>query len=397
MPTELFIGTFFASILGAAGVFIDQIIKKRSEERQRIKKALERNAAPEETKETPVPEETLSEKDEKFIEEEIEQEKTMFELRVEEAVEEEKRSTRERELGYLTFEDDKKSVRLMEEAILHEKERSGVSDESSHDESPAGESFVIAETIIERDVSPGEEESELTEQVEAFVFSKEREEEESDPKNEEKPEKEAGSQEAHKKKSKSEKPSAHSNEIHELLKKAEVHLARVELEEAEKHFIKILAFDEMNIPALQKLAFLYLQTESYRKAEGLYRQLVELTPKNPAVYTNLGLSLFKDKKFDECIDAYQKAIELDPEHGARYANLGQVYFVIKDLDTAIHCFQEAIKRDPRNISFLYLLADTSLEAKHFAEAKKWYMKVLDLSPYDEAAKEEVRRLQALGF
>ncbi len=188
-----------------------------------------------------------------------------------------------------------------------------------------------------------------------------------------------------------------SQEIRSLFNRAEVLLARESFKEAEKLFIKILAFDPAHMKATQKLAFLYLQTESYPKAETLYRQMVELSPDTPAVYTNLGLALFHQKKFDEAIEAYRQAIELEPERGARYANLGQVFFVIKDTEAAIDCFTEAVKKDSRNLDFLYLLADALLEANHFVDAKKSYERILDISPYDEAAKEEVRRLSALGF
>ena len=186
-------------------------------------------------------------------------------------------------------------------------------------------------------------------------------------------------------------------QLREILSKAEVHLARKEFSEAEKLFIKILAFDENHTTALQKLAYLYLQTNSYQKAESLYQQLTELSSKNPGVYTNLGLALFNQKKFEESIEAYKKAIELEPNRGARYSNLGQVYFVTNEASAAIECFREAVKKEPRNIEFLYLLADSCSEGKEFAEAKKWYEKILDISPYDDAAKEEVRKLKALGY
>lgn len=186
-------------------------------------------------------------------------------------------------------------------------------------------------------------------------------------------------------------------ETNDLLRRAELFLAREEFPEAERLFIHILAFDENHPKALQKLAYLYLQTESYPKAETLYRQLAEAAQNDAGIYTNLGLTLFHQKNFAGAIGAYEKAIALDPERAARYANLGQVLFVHSEMEKAIECFRTAVAKEPRNIHFLYLLADACLEAKHFVEAKKWYERILDFSPYDEDAKEEVRRLKALGF
>ncbi len=183
----------------------------------------------------------------------------------------------------------------------------------------------------------------------------------------------------------------------QILRRAEVLLARERNKDAEKLFIRILSFEPEHQVALQRLAYLYLQTGSHAKSESLYRQLIDIASKNPAVHTNLGLTLFHQKKFDESLEAYTRAIELEPHRGARYANLGQVYFVTQDLESAIKCFRSAVQKEPRKIEFLYLLADACLEGKKFTEARKWYERILDLSPYDDEAKEEIRRLKKLGF
>src|SRR6185295_6311137 len=67
---------------------------------------------------------------------------------------------------------------------------------------------------------------------------------------------------------------AGKNDLKAFLNRAEILLARNDFQEAEKLFIKILAFEPDHPVALQKLAYLYLQTEFYPKAETLYRQLL---------------------------------------------------------------------------------------------------------------------------
>ncbi|MBI5414400.1 tetratricopeptide repeat protein [Candidatus Peregrinibacteria bacterium] len=370
MPTGILIGTFFTSLTGILFLFGNQSLKLRREEKIKIHEALKKSSHHDDHEAAVLPPPQKNE-----IDKLSPSYGSSFEQKVAELILEQMKSA---------MKDEGKGnevALLFEETISFEKNPS-----SPPDVSPDGATKnVLLHGFFQN-----------FQNFFKKIFSyknwrkKTAEDEMSDA--EEEARKKAALEHKRKK-----DPVIPRKEIHELLGKAEVFLARNELEEAEKLFIKILSFDEENVTALQKLAYLYLQTGSPHKSEGLYLELLELTSGSPAIYTNLGLALFNQKKFEESIEAYKKAVELDVDHGARYANLGQVYFVIQNLESAIECFENAVKKDPRNLGFLYHLADSCLEAKRFSEARKWYEKILDLSPYDESAKEEVRRLQALGF
>lgn len=187
------------------------------------------------------------------------------------------------------------------------------------------------------------------------------------------------------------------NQINSFIKRAETLMAKDQFEESEKLLIQVLSLDENNFIANSLLALLYLKNHSDSKAEVIYRKLLEMKPKDPALYTNLGLAFYNQAKYNEALESYSFAVKLDPEKPARHVNVGQVYFVVKSLDKAIEHFKEAVKLVPRNVEYLFMLADTYREKGELKNAKTTYNKILHQEPYNNEAQEEVRRLTAMGY
>lgn len=187
------------------------------------------------------------------------------------------------------------------------------------------------------------------------------------------------------------------NQINSFIKRAETLMAKKHYTESEKLLIQVLSLDKNNFVANSLLALLYLKNQADSKAEAIYRKLLEIKPKDPALYTNLGLAFYNQAKYEEALESYSFAVQLDAKKPARHVNVGQVYFVVKNFDKAIEHFQEAVKLSPRNVEYWFMLADTFREKGALAEAKKAYNKVLHYEPYNNEAQEEVRRLVAMGY
>lgn len=185
--------------------------------------------------------------------------------------------------------------------------------------------------------------------------------------------------------------------IGKLLKRVYMLFSQKIYPEAEKILVQILSLKDDHIEANEQLALLYLQTKSYKKSENIYRKLSELSPKDPAVFTNLGLVLFHQNHFKEAVSAYEYALSLDPKHPTRHANIGQVYFVLRDFDQAVQHFKIAIKRAPKSVEFIFMLADTYREMGEYGQAKRMYVSVLDIEPYNAEARDEVERLGSMGY
>lgn len=186
-------------------------------------------------------------------------------------------------------------------------------------------------------------------------------------------------------------------QINSFIKRAETLIAKEHFEEGEKLLVQVLSLDENNFVANSMLALLYLKNHADSKAEAIYLKLLEAKPKDPALYTNLGLAFYNQAKYKEALESYSFAAKLDPTKAARHINVGQVYFVEKNLDKAIEHFKEAVKIAPRMVEYLFMLADTYREKGELKLAKNSYKKILNLEPYNNEAQEEVRRLTAMGY
>lgn len=181
-------------------------------------------------------------------------------------------------------------------------------------------------------------------------------------------------------------------EAKKLLRKADVHIGRGEYQLAEKYLIEALSLDENNKEINKKLALTYLQQQKYPKAELVYLRLIEHGSRDPAVYGNLGLVLYHEGRLEMAIKAYQKAVELDPKRSARYANIGQIYYEMQDLHNAITYFEKAYIRGTKNIDYMFILAKLYEEKGLKEKAKYFYHKILDIEPYNEEAKEGIKKL-----
>lgn len=185
-----------------------------------------------------------------------------------------------------------------------------------------------------------------------------------------------------------------------LMRKGEAMIARKDFDEAKKIFLKVLAWDDENIDASSHLAYSYLQTGEYTKAEVLFKKVLDATPNDPILLTNYALCLFEMKdptRIEESTIALQQAAEIDPNNAGRQSHLGQSLFFLGDLEGALSAFKKAIKLEPRNAEYHFFLADTYLAMGEKTEARKVFEHIVDIHPLNREAKSELRRLVQEGF
>lgn len=189
-------------------------------------------------------------------------------------------------------------------------------------------------------------------------------------------------------------------EVISMIRQAETLLARNEFENAIKILIKILSFDEDNINASTHLAYAFLQTGEFKKAESLYKKVLEKKPKDAGLLTNYALSIFEQKnesRIQDSINALKLATEIDSNNAHRYSNLGQSYFFAGDIPSAILSFEQAVRLEPKNLEFQFFLADSLLSLNKYSEAKTVFNRILDISPLNKDAKEEVQNIEKMGY
>lgn len=178
-----------------------------------------------------------------------------------------------------------------------------------------------------------------------------------------------------------------------LMRKAETQFAREEWKDAERNLVQVLSFDEHNIKANRLLGFTYLHRGEWKRAELVFKKLIELEPKGATHFGNLGLAFYRLGKYPLAREAYLNATRLDGSKAARWMSLGQIYLKLKDFEAAASAFRRAVKIDHRNLDYLFAFAEAHESGSNYAAAAKVYEHILDLSPYNEGAKERLTQLK----
>jgi tetratricopeptide (TPR) repeat protein len=129
-----------------------------------------------------------------------------------------------------------------------------------------------------------------------------------------------------------------------------------------------------------------MESEDFKKAETLYRRLLEIDPENSYIYENLGKIMAKKRCYKESIQAYVRAVELDEKDDKKFVALGRLYHLLMRYSLAAECFRRAAELKPREVKYLFLLAESCKSDDDFDNALFSYEKILTIEPYNEKAK-----------
>ena len=176
------------------------------------------------------------------------------------------------------------------------------------------------------------------------------------------------------------------NRYKEELRKADMAIAKKQWRDAKKYLIQAISLGKEEFPVSLKLARIYLESGDARKAETLFRHLLEVEPNNAEVYENLAKILAKKKTYKEAIQAYARAVELDQNDDKKLVALGKLYYLLMRYSLAGECFKRAAELKPREVEYLFLLADACQLDEDFENALFSYEKILTIEPYNERAK-----------
>lgn len=94
----------------------------------------------------------------------------------------------------------------------------------------------------------------------------------------------------------------------------------------------------------------------YDEAISKFERVLDFTPENPHALNNLASNfLFKDE-FDIAAKYFKKAADLEPSSTA-FANAGTMYYLTNQFDLAADLYNQALKLEPSNYQWLVYLAD----------------------------------------
>jgi tetratricopeptide (TPR) repeat protein len=125
------------------------------------------------------------------------------------------------------------------------------------------------------------------------------------------------------------------------------------------------------------------------------RELQEKFEENPRRYfAPLANEYRKGGQPKRAIEICRSQLAQMPGHMSGQIVYGQSLYECGEFDEAREVFERALKLDPENLIALRTLGDLSLQSGNTADARKWYMRLLDADPKDAAVIALVSEIEA---
>ncbi|MHC4393668.1 MAG: tetratricopeptide repeat protein [Planctomycetota bacterium] len=114
----------------------------------------------------------------------------------------------------------------------------------------------------------------------------------------------------------------------------------------DKTYAEVLGFTGEYLYQIAGMGYKLLQEGNYDDAEGIFRGLVRLNPKDPNLHMWLGSTLHRRGQVAEAIKSYSNALGLEPENATCLANRGELMIVEGLAEDGTKDLMQAIELDP---------------------------------------------------
>lgn len=128
---------------------------------------------------------------------------------------------------------------------------------------------------------------------------------------------------------------------------------------------------------------------------GQAEKAVRNTPNDPAVHVKLGRLLRIAGRYDEALHAYGVALQLDPGNRNLINNISGLHMAMGRPDEALRLLERMLDADPDYVEGWLNLGITYAQLDSQAAARNAWETALRLEPDNEAARENIERLEAL--
>jgi len=141
------------------------------------------------------------------------------------------------------------------------------------------------------------------------------------------------------------KPKVRLSRMDELFEMADEAIEKGDFEEAKKALGSAQIIEEDNIEVIQKLAYVYMQTEEYFEAKDMCQQLISKDESDDMAHAMLANAMHKLKDDDGAIKHHKRAIELDPEYAPHHFNYANTLYDLGKKDEALVEYKKALELD----------------------------------------------------
>ncbi|MCW8914715.1 MAG: tetratricopeptide repeat protein [Magnetovibrio sp.] len=141
-------------------------------------------------------------------------------------------------------------------------------------------------------------------------------------------------------------PSAQMVGIGQNLNAAVQHHQAGRILEAEKLYRQVLQVDPKQPDALYLLGLIALQSGHHNQSLELLTQAISITPERFEAHNALGQAYAALQDFERSFDAFRKAVELQSDYIEAHFNLGNVYNECGQYENAVASFEAVLKIKP---------------------------------------------------
>jgi tetratricopeptide (TPR) repeat protein len=131
---------------------------------------------------------------------------------------------------------------------------------------------------------------------------------------------------------------------------------------------------------LKQKAFQATNLGDFATAERYWTQLIELFPKNPAIWSNRGNSRVSQNKLEAAISDYNRSVELKPDIADAYLNRGAALEGLGKWDEAISNYNRVLEIDPKDPMAYNNRGNAKAGLGRWEEAIADYQKSMEIAP-----------------
>lgn len=183
-------------------------------------------------------------------------------------------------------------------------------------------------------------------------------------------------------------------QLAELVRAIRTKIALGSLMDAHAMIVEGLSIDKNHLDLNLLLASLFEQDGSYKKAEYIYRDLVELYPNNKDVYNKLGIAVSMQGKYEVALEVYKQLLEFDTEPQNTILMLAHIAHEMRQYDESYHYAKLYLKQQPHNTEMLWILSHACIEQGLRSEALEYLHKLRNFSPRNQEIIDLIEKLHA---
>jgi len=152
--------------------------------------------------------------------------------------------------------------------------------------------------------------------------------------------------------------------------------------------------DQNYYEAYIELGSLYLVLKD-PLATGYFQTAIRIEPNRAEGYYLLGFTYQEMENIPGAIDSYEKLLVITPDFKQAHYNLGYINLVyVNDFEKAVYYFSEAISNDPAYTDAYFNRGYSYELMGDFVNARKDYLKTLEITPNYERSIEGLNRLDS---